>query len=153
MHQFVNLRPRKRRQALDDILSELFGREVTILEEGTGFNFDVSNRTEFFDECAERMKGADGLYSKSKDASVSERGYCTYMALDTRNKQLVSVGFGVGNEVGRSLLGRDGDKRDTLIGGLKPDNLRTLHVLRGLLVVTIALTLTALGFLLLLSRR
>jgi hypothetical protein len=58
------LHPWQRRQALGDVLGELFGREVAVLEESACLNLDVTNRTKLLDECTERMKRADRLYRK-----------------------------------------------------------------------------------------
>lgn len=55
------LRPGNRGQALQDVLSEVFGREVAVLEQSASLHLDVTDRSELFDESTERMKGADGL--------------------------------------------------------------------------------------------
>jgi len=39
-------------------------------------------------------------------------------SLDASTEQGVGVGLGSFEEVGRSLLGRDRDERDSLVGGL-----------------------------------
>jgi hypothetical protein len=56
-----DLRPRKRWQTLEHVLSELLGREIAIFQEGTCFNLYITNGTELFDQSAERMKRTDGL--------------------------------------------------------------------------------------------
>ena len=54
-------RPGDGRQALHYILSEVFRREVTVLEQGAGFHFNIPNWTEFLDKCTERMERTNRL--------------------------------------------------------------------------------------------
>jgi hypothetical protein len=65
-----NSRPGKRRQALEDIIREIFRREVAIFEQRTCFDFNISNRAEFFDQSSKRMERADGLESMRQDAGT-----------------------------------------------------------------------------------
>lgn len=55
------LRPGDRREALQDILSKVLGGEVAVLQQSTGLDFDVANRSELLDQGTEGMERADGL--------------------------------------------------------------------------------------------
>lgn len=79
----------------------------------------------------------------------------TYVTLDTSNEQSISITLRVLDEIGRRLFSWDGDERDTLVGGLEPDDLGAFDDLGTLFLAMIAFTLAALSLLLFLrgSRR
>ena len=56
-----NSRPRRGREALNHIVAKLLRGEVAVLEKSAGFDFDVTNGTEFFDQGTEGVEGADRL--------------------------------------------------------------------------------------------
>ena len=57
-------RPRDRRKALQDVLGEVFGGEVAILEESTRLDFNVTDRAQFLNKGSEGVKGTDRLTGK-----------------------------------------------------------------------------------------
>ena len=57
----VHLRPRGGRKTFKDILGEVFGWEVAVLQQGTSLDLNVSDGTQFFHKCTKRMKRADRL--------------------------------------------------------------------------------------------
>lgn len=75
----------------------------------------------------------------------------TYVTLDASDEQLVGVRLRVLHEVRGRLLGGNSDEGNTLVGRLEPDNLGTLNRTAGL-ITFVALPLTTLGLLFLLSR-
>ena len=122
------------RQTLQHVLGELLGGEIAVLEEGTGLDLDVTNRTKLFDQGTERMEGANG------------------MTLDASDEQLVDVGFRVLDEIRGCLFGRNGNKRDTLVRRLEPNDLRAFDWATTRFFSTIAFTFTAFCLLLFLGR-
>lgn len=85
---------------------------------------------------------------------IATQNGSTYVSLDARYKQLVQIRLRVLDEVCWCLLRGDSNERDTLIGGLEPNDLRTLN-LTTRLVTPVALAFATLSLLLLLrgSRR
>ena len=73
------------------------------------------------------------------------------MTLDAGNEQPVSISLRVLDKVRRSLLSWDGNKRDTLISRLEPNDLGSLDGATGF-VSTVTLALATLSFLLLFGR-
>ena len=73
------------------------------------------------------------------------------MTLDAGNEQPVSISLRVLDKVRRSLLSRDGNKRDTLISRLEPSDRGSLAV-AARFVSTVTLALATLSFLLLFGR-
>jgi hypothetical protein len=51
-----NSRPGRRRQAFENAVRELLSREVTVFQQGTSFNFNVSNGTKLFSQSTERVE-------------------------------------------------------------------------------------------------
>lgn len=74
------------------------------------------------------------------------------MTLDASDEKLVHISLRVLNEIGRRLFGGNGDQGHSFVGRFEPYNLRALDRCSPRLVPTVALTLTALGFLLLFGR-
>jgi hypothetical protein len=62
------------RDAFDDIVRELLGGEVAILQESAGLNFDVADRTELFHESTEGMKRTDRLWKVISASSKPHQG-------------------------------------------------------------------------------
>jgi hypothetical protein len=147
----MDLRPRNRGDALEHVIRELFSGEVAILEECARFNFDVTDWAEFLDKGTKRMERADRLPTKVVSSILASGRAGTYMTFDTRNKELVSVGFGVLNKVGRCLFSRDGNKRNTLVGRLEPNNLGSFNGSTARLLSAITFPFTPFSFLLLLG--
>lgn len=56
-----HLRPRNGRQAFQNVVREIFRREVAVLQQSTCLDFDVTNGAELLDKSSKRMKGADRL--------------------------------------------------------------------------------------------
>lgn len=54
-------RPRDGRNAFEDALRELLGREVAVLKKGTRFNFDVADGTKLLNKSTKGMQRADRL--------------------------------------------------------------------------------------------
>lgn len=74
------------------------------------------------------------------------------MTLDTGDEQLVRICFRVLNEVRRCLFSWDSNEWHTLVGGLKPDDLRAFNGSTSGFITTVTFTFPALSLLLLLSR-
>lgn len=72
------------------------------------------------------------------------------MTLDASYKQFVHICVGVLDEIGRGLLRGNSNERDTLVSGLKPDNLGALNRSTTGLITSVSLTLTTFSLLLLL---
>ena len=56
-----DVRPRNRWETFHDIVGKFFSWEVAVLEKSAGFDFDVTDGTEFFDQGTEGVEGADRL--------------------------------------------------------------------------------------------
>lgn len=99
------------------------------------------------------MKRADGLKGvlSIKNPISGHRASVTYMTLDTSNEQLVNVGVRVLDEVDWGLLSGNGDKGNTFVGRLEPNNLGALNRSTTLFITAITLSLTSLCLLLLLG--
>lgn len=75
------------------------------------------------------------------------------MTLDTSNEEFVDICVGVLDKVRRCLFGRNGNKRDSLVRGLEPNNFRAFNRSTSRFVTAVTFTFATLSFLLLLGGR
>ena len=70
IHSEHNLRPWRRREALENIISELLSREVAVLQQSTSLDLDIANRTKFLNQSTEWMERTNRL--QSDDISLAK---------------------------------------------------------------------------------
>lgn len=74
------------------------------------------------------------------------------MALDASNEKLVGISLRILDKVGRSLFGRNGNKRNTFVRRLEPDDLWAFNGSATRFFGTVAFSFTPLGLLFLFGR-
>ena len=72
-----DVRPRNRWETFHDIVGKFFSWEVAVLEKSAGFDFDVTDGSELFNESSEGMEGANWLYASQLQISPSSMGTLT----------------------------------------------------------------------------